>query len=360
VSDLHENLSTAFAAVEPGAAPVEAAMLAGKKIRNRRRAGLLAGAVAVVVAAVVAVPAFARQEALPAPATSRIRVTVNPPGPHSPAGLIASGVVGNQRWDAVVQSPRSNSCMITGINLTSVNCTGSLTQPDASDPIALDGASGGPANGTQYFVSYGPVAKDVASVRVVLADGTVLNPRPTAIDGARLVAFATPDGAGVESLTVYSRTGEIATSVPFNGPDGDGLPSFAQWLRPGQAVPARHSGTIASGTADGKPWRAAAYLGPWGACVVVGPDPAACFSTARHPATAAGGGSPSEEWGTAAQSVSYLIVTPTGGTPTRVGATAVGPEKFWALPLTRNEQMSGHFTAYNAAGQQVASGGLFN
>jgi hypothetical protein len=204
------------------------------------------------------------------------------------------------------------------------------------------------------------VAKDVASVRVVLADGTVLNPRPTAIDGARLVAFATPEGIPVESLTVYSRTGEIATSVPFNGPDGDGLPSFTQWLRPGQAVPARFSGTIASGTADGKPWRAAAYLGPWGACVVVGPDPAACFSTARHPATAAGGGSPSEEWGTAAQSVSYLIVTPTGGTPTRVGATAVGPEKFWALPLTRNEQMSGHFTAYNAAGQQVASGGLFN
>jgi hypothetical protein len=43
-----------------------------------------------------------------------------------------------------------------------------------------------------------------------------------------------------------------------------------------------------------------------------------------------------------------------------VAATAVGPEKFWAIPLTRNEQMSGHFTAYNAAGQQVASGSLFN
>ncbi|HEY5017514.1 MAG TPA: hypothetical protein VII59_12140 [Streptosporangiaceae bacterium] len=357
MSDLHENLSTALGAVEPGAAPVEAAMLAGKQIRNRRRAGLLAGAVAVVVAAVVAVPAFARQEALPAPATSRIRVTVNPPGPHSPAGLIASGVVGNQRWDVVVQSPRSKSCMVTGINLTFVNCTGDLTQPDAGDPIALNGAGGGPANGTQYFVSYGPVAKDVASVRVVLADGTVLNPRPTAIDGARLVAFATPEGVPVESLTVYSRTGEIATSIPFNGPDGDGLPSFGQWLRPGQAVPARLSGTIASGTADGKPWRATVYLGPWGACVVIGPD-TACFSPTQHPATAAAGGSPSDEWGTAAQSVSYLIVTPKGGTPTRVGATAVGPEKFWAIQLTKNEQMGGHFTAYNAAGQQVASGSL--
>ena len=34
VSDLHEDLNTALAAVEPGAAPVEAAMLTGRKIRN--------------------------------------------------------------------------------------------------------------------------------------------------------------------------------------------------------------------------------------------------------------------------------------------------------------------------------------
>ena len=47
MSDLHEDLTTAFAAVDPGAAPVEAAMLTGRKIKNRRRAGLLAGAVAV-------------------------------------------------------------------------------------------------------------------------------------------------------------------------------------------------------------------------------------------------------------------------------------------------------------------------
>ena len=67
MSDLHEDLTTALAAVEPGAAPVEAAMLTGRKIKNRRRAGLLAGAVAVVVAAVVGVPALTRQEALPAP-----------------------------------------------------------------------------------------------------------------------------------------------------------------------------------------------------------------------------------------------------------------------------------------------------
>ncbi len=83
MSDLHEELSAAFAAVEPGAAPVEAAMLTGRKIKNRRRAGLLAGAVAVVAAVAVGVPALSRPDALPPPATSHIRVTVNPPGPHA-------------------------------------------------------------------------------------------------------------------------------------------------------------------------------------------------------------------------------------------------------------------------------------
>jgi hypothetical protein len=56
--------------------------------------------------------------------------------------------------------------------------------------------------------------------------------------------------------------------------------------------------------------------------------------------------------------VSYLIVTPAGGAPTRVAATEVGTQKFWAIGLTKNEKMSGHFTAYDAAGHQVASGSL--
>jgi hypothetical protein len=358
VSDLHENLNTALAAVEPGAAPVEAAMLAGQRIKNRRRAGVLAGAVAVVVAAAVGVPALTRQEALPSPATSHIRVTVNPPGPHSPAGLIASGLIGNQRWDVVVQSPWSSNCLVTGINLAEVACEGGLTSAVADAPIALEGVGGGIGNRTQYFVSYGPVLKDVTSVRVALSDGTVLNPRPTTVDGSRMVAFATPTGVPVESLTVYSRTGEIGTAIPFNGPAGDGLPSFQEWLRPGQAVPGRLSGTFASGTVDGKAWRASAYLGPWGTCVVFGPD-TDCFTPSQRPQTGAVGGSASDEWGTAAASVSYLMVTPKGASaPVRVNVTGVGPEKFWAIELSKNEQMNGHFTAYDAAGQQVASGSL--
>jgi hypothetical protein len=358
VSDLHEDLNTALGAVEPGAAPVEAAMLAGRKIRNRRRAGLLAGAVAVVVAAVVGIPAFAHQEALPQPTTTHVRVTVNPPGPHSPAGLIASGLIGDQRWDVVVQSPWSHNCMVTGINLAFVACNGGLTAPGASDPIAFDGTSGGTGKGIQYFVSYGVVRKDVSSVRVVLSDGTVLNPRPTMVPGGRLVAFATPPEVPVESITVYSRTGEIARAIPFNGPAGNGEPTFTQWLRPGQAVPGRVSGTIGSGTVDGQAWRATAYLGPWGTCVDLG-NGTGCFSPTQHPQTGGVGGSPLDEWGTAAESVSYLMVTPKGAsTRMRVDVTAVGSEKFWAFHLTKNEQMGGHWTAYDEVGRQVASGSL--
>ena len=125
MSDLHERLDSAFAAVDPGAAPVEAAMLTGRKIRNRRRAGLLAGAVAVVVVAAVGVPALTRPDALPQPATSRIRVTVNPPGPHSPAGLIASGLIGSEPWNVSVESPSSNNCAFEGNGMSIVACPGS-------------------------------------------------------------------------------------------------------------------------------------------------------------------------------------------------------------------------------------------
>jgi hypothetical protein len=94
VSDLRENLDSAFAAIDPGPAPVDAAMRNGGKIRNRRRAWAVVGSVAAIGIVAAVFPALARQQAAPAPSTSHVRVTVNPPGPHSPAGLIASGTIG--------------------------------------------------------------------------------------------------------------------------------------------------------------------------------------------------------------------------------------------------------------------------
>jgi len=347
VSDLHENLSTALAAVEPRPAPVEATMLAGRKIRNRRRAGLLAGAVAVVVAAVVGVPAFTRPVSLQ-PTTNDTRVTVNPPGPHSPAGLIASGLVGATPWSLSVTAATSKNCAFTGTDLGYFSCNGVLGQVSAADPISFEGMSG-EGGADQAFVSFGQVWQGVVAARVELSDGATLTLHPVEVDGMRFVAFATRVGLPIDSVTVYSRSGELAVAIPFNPPDG--FPSFEAWLRPGQAQPPRFSGAFGSGVA------ARAYVGPWGICLEVD-NTGDCSPVIDTPGTAWMGASGSVVFGSAAESVSYLTITRRDGSTLRAAAIAVGPHKFWAVPLSQAEQSGARWTAYDAAGKAVGSGSI--
>jgi len=355
VSDLHEELNTALAAVEPGAAPVEAAMLTGRKIRNRRRAGLLAGIVAAVAAVAVGVPALSRPDALPQPVTNQIRVTVNPPGPHSPAGLIASGLIGSKPWNVSAKSSSSDNCVSGGYGMSIIECTGDQAQPTAAAPISFEG-EGGDGSPVPVNITFGEVWKDVVSARVELSDGTILTLHPIEVDGSRFVAFASPFSVPVDSVTAYSRSGAIATAIPFVPPGGL-LPSFEAWLRPGQAVPARLTGTFGSGTVQGKPWRATAYLGPWGTCITVGHD-GDCLGSQQRPATGWAGGSDSWVVGTAADSVSYVVITLKDGSTVRAEATAVGRQKFWGVPLSSSQQADSRWTAYDAAGQTVASGSV--
>jgi hypothetical protein len=349
VSDLHEDLNTALGAVEPGAAPVEAAMLDGRKIRNRRRAGLLAGAVAVVVAAVVGVPAFAHQEALLQPDTGHVRITVNPPGPHSPAGLIASGLVGATPWSLSVTAANSKNCEFTGADFGNFSCSGLLEQVSAADPISFDGESS-EGGADPAFASFGQAWQGVVSVRVKLSDGATLTLHPVEVDGMRFVAFATPAGLPIDSLTVYSRSGELAVAIPFNPPDG--LPSFEAWLRPGQARPPQFSGAFGSGVA------ATAYIGPWGTCLEVDNAGGDCSPVIDTPGTAFMGASDSVVFGSAAESVSYLTITRRDGSTLRAAAIAVGPDKFWAVPISQGEQDGARWTAYDAAGKAVGSGSI--
>jgi hypothetical protein len=348
VSDLHEDLNTALAAIEPGAAPVEAAMLTGRKIRNARRAGLLAGAVAVVVAAVIGVPALTHEEALPTPDTSHVRITVNPPGPHSPAGLIASGLVGATPWSLSVTAANSKNCAFTGADLGYFSCNGILGQVSAADPISFEGESG-EGGADPAFASFGQAWQGVVSVRVALSDGVTLTLHPVEVDGMRFVAFATPAGLPIDSVTVYSRSGEFAVAIPFNAPDG--FPGFGAWLRPGQARPRQYSGAFGSGVV------ATAYVGPWGTCLEVsgGGD---CSPVIDTPSTAMMGASGSVVFGSAAESVSYLTITRKDGSTLRAAAIAVGPHKFWAVPLSQSEQAGARWTAYDAAGKAVGSGSI--
>jgi hypothetical protein len=362
VSDLRESLNSAFAAIDPGPAPVEAAMRKGKKIRNRRRAGVLAGAVAAMGIAAACYPALARQQALPAPTTSHVRVTVNPPGPHSPAGLIASGTIGAGTWQWLTAAPGSNlvhgqPCFYSGGTLAgqfSMTCDGSPTDfkddgSGQSAPVSFE------ANGGNDTVEWGAVAPAVSYVTVRLGDAAVLTLRPATVDGTRYVAFAAPTDMVVDSATAYSTTGEIATAIPYQPPGGFAV--FQDWQRPGQAVPGEVNGSFGSGTIGGQAWRATAHLGPWGTCLVY-EGTSGCFDPSQHPATGATVGSTSWVAGTAADSVSYVVITFKHGSAIRVGVTAIGPERFWGTGLGVKSSTGARWTAYNAAGKPVASGSV--
>jgi hypothetical protein len=363
MSDLHESLNSAFAAIDPGPAPVEAAMLAGTRIRNRRRAGVLAGAVAVVVAAAVGVPVLAHQMALPSPASSSVRVTVNPPGPHAPAGTIASGLDGTQPWSARIEYPGTAKCVVGGTDVTAYNCKGTLPVANG-DPISFPDA-GVPDNNffktdrMTFLMEFGLVEQDVTTARVVLADAAVLTLHPVTVGGSRWVAFAAPFGIPVDSVTAYSRTGEIATTIPFSY-DGSGFPVFGQWLLPGQAVPRRLAVTIDSGTVNGTAWTVIAYVGPWGTCVGVDGNGGVhnCYASTQPLGTSLINPGTGVWWGTAADSVSSVVVTRKDGSTLRAGVTEVGRQKFWAFYIGGSEYVGAHWAAYDAAGQQVASGSV--
>ena len=120
----------------------------------------------------------------------------------------------------------------------------------------------------------GEVAANVSYVTVTFTNGTVLTLQPVTVYGNRYVAFATPANA-VARVTAYSALGEIATSVAF-APTGQGIFMSNAWLRPGQRGLPLVTGTIGSGTIDGKAWSATAYQGPWGICVGLGNEVGTC------------------------------------------------------------------------------------
>lgn len=364
MSDFQENLNSALAAIDPGPAPVEAAMRKGGKIRNRRRAWAVAGSVAAIGVAAACFPALARQQALPRPTTSHVRVTVNPRGPHSPAGLIASGTIGTGTWQWLTGrpgtdgAPRGTQCFDAGGTLASQF---SSTCNESPGDLKNDGSGqSGPVsfglNGGTDTVEYGAVAPAVSYVMVRLGDGTVLTLHPATVYGTRFVAFAVPTDMVVASATAYSSTGEIATAIPYQPPGASAV--FQEWQRPGQAVPGRISGSFGSGTLDGRAWRATADLGPWGTCIAYG-GTSACFDPSQHPATGGVLASPGWVAGTAADSVSYLKITLKDGSVIRVGVTAVGPQRFWGVGLGGKSRTGARWTAYNAEGKPVGSGPVF-
>jgi hypothetical protein len=363
--DLYERLDRAVEAITPPAAPVDGVMRRGKVIRWRRRSVAVAGVAAVVAAGAIAVPSL-RHAASQDPATSRYTVTVQSPGPHSPAGLMASGTVNGQRWKLTAGQPGAGGA---GRGQQFVGASGPAFGPDGAfdsgpaftaprtDPVSFTGVSSGSSQ-----AAYGAVAADVSYVTVRLGNGIVLTLHPARVYGVRVVAFAFPLGASAVSATAYSARGEIATAIPFNAPGS--IATFATWLRPGQHGLARASGPVGSGSYLGGTWSAAAYLGPWGACLTghaSGTGGSSCIDDVTDASGLGTGvyfwtsGVPAIALGSADQSVVRVVVTSPDGKTMQVRPVAVGGGKFFAFPFGKGPK-PWKWTAYDGSGHSVASG----
>ncbi len=370
MSELRESLGEAMRTVIPGEPPVDAAMRRGRAIRRRRRVTAIASAVAVAAVAVAGYPAlthWAARQAPPPVTRHHVAVTDVPPGPGSPPGLVASGVIGKQSWQLLVSKPgnlgtsQNQQCVYTKGSAFIYGDTSTANKEQDCGPVLAPGTdpvtfTGTSTNSNQAQV--GAVAADVRYVVVTLSDGQQLKLIPVRVYGTRLVAFAAPIADGVASATAYLDNGQYRTAIPADLPAS--LTIFGQWLRPGQPVPPRATAVVASGTTDGHSWSVTAYVGPWGTCLSTAAGESACVPV--YPVTTTGdigmvGNPPQVIYGSAAASVSYLIVRLTDGHSFRVRVVAVGSEKLFAFALGTGQTVR-LWTAYDAAGKPLTSGTL--
>jgi hypothetical protein len=358
--DLHERLDRAFETITPQPAPVDGTIRRGKSIKGRRRVAAAVAVAAVVAVGVITVPSLHRLAGpAPAPGSGHYTVTVQPPGPGSPAGLIASGTINGKYWQLVTgkpgtggTTPGNQEIYLSGAALEN-EMTGIV--PDLSTdqpaPVAFEEVGITPVE-----AQYGPVQADVSYVKVTLDNGTVLTLHPVTAYGARVVAFATPLNATIVSATAYSRHGEIATAIPFNEPGGQAF--FGIWLKPGQHGIARASGSIGSGRVGGNSWSAIAYLGPWGVCILSEAGSVCAPAAASHLGTAVmtstSSSTPRVITGVAAPSVVRIVVHQPDGTVTQVRPVTIGGQKFFAFSQTSGSQELS-WTAYDRSGGVVAS-----
>jgi len=360
VRDLGERMNEAFSTITPGPAPIDSAVHQGKTIRWRRRATALAG-VAAVVAAGITVPLAVHWSASPPPpVTTHYTVTVQPPGPRSPAGLIAAGTINGKSWQIIAEKPGTQGatsgqqCFQTlgasfGSPGGSQDCGPPPTLAGDADPVQFTGSGNKTADAT-----YGLVQSDVSYVRVTLSNGTELTLRPVTVYGKRYVGVVAPGGVIVEA-TAYSRHGEIASAIPFSA--SDGLPVFSAWLRPGQHGLPRASGRVGSQVMDGRTWPVTVYLGPWGICFDEGAGQSTCSPEGIPLGTSEMGyssaGSQGLIIGSAAPNVARLVFALPGGKTAQALPVAVGGQRFFAVATSRDAL---HWTAYDAAGKVVATG----
>ena len=359
--DLRERLDAVLQAVMPTPAPVDETVRRGKRIRWRRRAAGTAGVTAAVAAAVL-VPLTLHSQASPEPATGpgHYTVTVRPPGPHAPAGVIATGTINGKSWQFAVSRPGTGGLghdyqflMASGQGFGSPQKDSvPVLSTDGSDPATFAAIGG---QGT--IVQFAAVGGDVTRLTVSLTNGTKLTLYPVTAFGVRVVAFGVPAGAVITEITAYSRAGEVATAIPYTFTNGvPGFASFATWLKPGQHGLARGDGTF-SVKAGGKQSPMTVHTGPWGICVDA-TRAGICLQAAPPLRTrvisSIGLGSDQVLLGSASAQVARIVAVQDGHTITTRPQTIAG-QRFFALATGKDMNLL-DWTAYDARGHVVASG----
>jgi hypothetical protein len=355
-------LDGAFGTVEPGPAPIEAAVKKGRALRLRRRL-VSAASVAALVAAAVSVPVVLHRSAAPAPTTGPggYSVTVQPPGPHSPAGLVASGTVNGKAWR--VTAVRSTETSYPALDFSG---RGPAFGPSGLAKIFFVSTATYPGRPINFLhnllppaqLQVGIVGDGVTYATVRFGNGIVLTLHPATVLGIRVVAFAAPLGVGITGVTAYSSRGEAGTAIPLILPGQDA--DFISWLRPGQRVPASAGGLVASGRAEGHAWAVYGYSGPWGTCAVWDEVPQCLLlgETVRTSFLAGdqlGRTTVEILFGVAEPDVTRLVAFLPGGRTAQTRAVLIGTQKFFAfggLPVAQNFD----WAAYDAAGKRVAHG----
>jgi hypothetical protein len=263
---LQAGLGPALDRLVPGPPPLAAIVRDGRRVKVRKRISLAAGLVAVaavVVALSLTLPSLLSNSSSVPPLTTHYRVTANPPGPHSPSGLIASGKVDGAAW-SVRAEKRGGEYFLTGVDsYASGGADGILPGRYANgDPVSLFVASF-----DQQAIQVAGVRTDVTLVQVRLTNGQVLSLRPVPAVGASnasLIAFAMPDYRDVLAIEAFGKRGEIAYTVPWTGHT---WLTTGRWLKPGQpALPRPQTAVIGAGTAFGHSWSQVLAVGPWGWC----------------------------------------------------------------------------------------------
>jgi hypothetical protein len=367
--DLRAKLGSALDDFSPRPLPLQAVMGRGRAVMIRRRLAAVAAAAAVIAAAVVAPTLLHTSQPTP-PAAPHYHATVHQPGPGSPRGLIASGLVNRARWQLTVRYDAHRQLCYASVPGFNSCGTGAPSDGRSGAPASLFGdpnqaARNPDGRGVQVQMLYGIVRRDVDHLRVDLSNGQVLVLHPVAVLGSRYasyVALAVPFASAVSEISAYSASGILARTVPFTAA---GSIEVVRWLAPGQPVlPMPTTRRIGSGVTSGSKWSVRAHVGPWGICftsAAVGMDLCSARAGVLQPgrllarmALSHAGHLSLGDFQVARQ-VRYLTVARVRGADLRIAVVLLGGRRYCVIPADdHNHDVS--WTAYDAFGRRLGGG----